>query len=213
MTEDLAALNALVDGYIHKDEELEVKAALYVLAAGARRDFPDAEHLVLDDSDQGSWLVVQGVMVKGEFVDVEDNDWDRSSNLYDNRTYVYNPYLVEEAHPNPSRRRGPYAVVIDRVLADRNTLLGIPPEVRLDFTQDDRGQLICPYEDCAALNNIVEIDRAERANESLDVVIENGVLVHVTWRDSKREFHHQGYQCSVCNREVTLPDNPTEDWT
>lgn len=212
--EDFTALNALVDSHVHHDEEAEVKAALYVLAAGARRDFPDAEHLVLDDSDQGSWLVVSGVMVAGEFVDVDSNDdWEpRASNLYDNRTHVYNPYLVEEAHLNPSRRRGPYSLVIDRVLAARNELLGIPPEITFDW-QDGQGRLKCPYEDCGAVDKIVVHDRADRISECSGVVIEDGVLVFVGWHTGQSDFHTQGHGCSVCSRDVTLPDNPQEDWT
>jgi hypothetical protein len=129
---DVPVLNSILDqlvGFAAAAEEHEVKLALLVIATGAREQFPDARYVSLNDSDQGDWLVVDGVMdaEAEEILDEDpDDDWAmRASNLYDNRTYVYEPYLTEKVG-NLKRRRGPYLLDINRVLADADKLMPPP---------------------------------------------------------------------------------------
>ena len=83
-------------------EELEVKIALKLMCLRALILWPNAVHIRLDDDDQGDWATTDGVL------DAAGNDltedlpygyWDDgneyASHLYDNRVYIWKPFLVE----------------------------------------------------------------------------------------------------------------------
>lgn len=208
MSETLADLNAHVDSLVggaSGTEEQEVQAALVVIATGARAQFPTAQYVFLDDSDQGDWLIVTGVD-EGDDEDSDDDWTQRASNLYDNRTYVYEPYLLNEVG-NLKRRRGPYLLVIDRVLADRDKLLGIPPSLLIVGDT-----VVCPNPECAAVNSLSVHDRADRDSVASDIWVENGEVKQVDYSRGDGDFQTQDYWCGKCGTQVTMPGNPHEEW-
>ncbi|WP_431928745.1 hypothetical protein [Nonomuraea jabiensis] len=63
------------------------------------------------------------------------------------------------------------------------------------------GKLVCPYRDCAAEDQIIEIDVATRTNE---LTIEGPGRIKVGLGDGR--FDHECYECAQCVRPVSLPD-------
>ncbi|GAB2918040.1 hypothetical protein ACFMQL_20140 [Nonomuraea fastidiosa] len=68
----------------------------------------------------------------------------------------------------------------------------------------ERGRLVCPYPDCGAPDQLIELDVATRANQlSLG---ENGQIVAYT---GDSQWESDGYQCGRCSRPVSLPNGAT----
>ncbi|MEU4576025.1 hypothetical protein [Nonomuraea sp. NPDC023979] len=61
--------------------------------------------------------------------------------------------------------------------------------------------LLCPYRDCGAANEIVELEVATRRNE-LEITA-NGTLTVLV---GNHRFVSDGYECGVCSRPVRIPD-------
>ncbi|GAA4946611.1 hypothetical protein HD597_006834 [Nonomuraea thailandensis] len=64
------------------------------------------------------------------------------------------------------------------------------------------GKLVCPWPNCRAVNNIVELDVASR--ENVLSLSENGVI---TAHLGDSSFESDGYECLACNRAVSIPDS------
>ncbi|WP_214317119.1 hypothetical protein [Nonomuraea sediminis] len=63
------------------------------------------------------------------------------------------------------------------------------------------GKLVCPFGDCGAADDIVELDVATRSNEM--TITEPGVI-SVSLGDGY--FEGDGFECQQCTRRVSLPD-------
>jgi hypothetical protein len=64
------------------------------------------------------------------------------------------------------------------------------------------GKLVCPYSDCGATDEIVELDVATRENE---LSISEDGLISAHLGDST--FESDGFECHQCLRRVSLPDS------
>ncbi|MEU1880903.1 hypothetical protein ABZ470_26650 [Streptosporangium sp. NPDC020072] len=73
---------------------------------------------------------------------------------------------------------------------------GNEPEVLIE-----NGTLVCPWLDCRATDNIVELDVASR--ENVLYLSENGVIAAHLGDSS---FENDGFECLTCNRAVSIPD-------
>ncbi len=78
---------------------------------------------------------------------------------------------------------------------------------------DADGELFleCPH--CHSVDNIIEVDRAERWNDG-EPTFEDGVLTYINWGRGDGDFHHERYQCGGCDTELLLPEgaDPEESW-
>jgi len=63
------------------------------------------------------------------------------------------------------------------------------------------GKLICPYGDCGAADDIVELDVASRENE-LSLSEDGTITAHL----GDHSFENDGFECRQCTRQVSLPD-------
>ncbi|MFD0659685.1 hypothetical protein [Thermocatellispora tengchongensis] len=63
------------------------------------------------------------------------------------------------------------------------------------------GKLICPYGDCGAADEIVELDVATREN-ALSISDDGKISAHL----GDSTFESDGFECSQCRRPVSMPD-------
>ncbi|MFG3438407.1 hypothetical protein ACGF0J_14280 [Nonomuraea sp. NPDC047897] len=63
------------------------------------------------------------------------------------------------------------------------------------------GKLVCPYPDCSATDQIIELDVATRDNE-LCVSEDGAIIAHL----GDYSFESDGFECQQCARRVSLPD-------
>lgn len=98
---------------------------------------------------------------------------------------------------------GAYSRIITRGDA-RGTIVSACCETKLPdepvvLVQD--GKLVCPYSDCSAVDQIIELDVATRANE-LSLGESGTIVAHV----GDYRWESDGFECSMCSRRVILPD-------
>ncbi|SDL75861.1 hypothetical protein SAMN05421874_128118 [Nonomuraea maritima] len=116
--------------------------------------------------------------------------------------------------PDVERRICPSCGTNSRIITrgdSRATIVSKCCEAPLSGTADDQddepavlvldGKLVCPYADCSATDEIVELDVATRSNEL--TIIRPGVI-SVALGDSC--FENDGFECEQCSRRVSLPD-------
>ncbi|MEV4472885.1 hypothetical protein [Nonomuraea sp. NPDC049504] len=94
------------------------------------------------------------------------------------------------------------------VLADReDTIVSACCEAVIPELNDgatilvEDGKLVCPYGDCGAADQILELDVATRSN---DLTISEPGVIKVSLGDGS--FERDGFECQQCMRSVSLPD-------
>lgn len=112
-----------LQSYWAADEEI-ARSSLRCLALAIRAEWPDAKHLMLDQSDQGDHAYLSSVTDEEDNELYQDSDWDDEwSSCLDNRTADawigpedpitgknVMPYIVSGGH---GERRGFYELVLD----------------------------------------------------------------------------------------------------
>ncbi|MEU7891773.1 hypothetical protein AB0B45_02785 [Nonomuraea sp. NPDC049152] len=62
------------------------------------------------------------------------------------------------------------------------------------------GKLVCPFGDCGAADQVIELDVATRENR-LSIDEEGTIVAHL----GDSEFEGDGFECQQCARSVSMP--------
>lgn len=122
--------NHQIAGYAEQEQRRQI-AALRVIAAHALTVAPQATHMLIESSDQGSYVSVPSFLTVGED-NVAESEWDayveehEDSDLTDAPSWLPwadGPHggwaqFVDEQHPFTSWNGGYYAVDLRRVVAE-----------------------------------------------------------------------------------------------
>ncbi|MFB4284800.1 hypothetical protein ACBJ59_56700 [Nonomuraea sp. MTCD27] len=90
----------------------------------------------------------------------------------------------------PSRAAEPDTFALEGVLLD--------PDEPNALVRD--GVMVCPYPDCEAADQIVELDVATRSNR-LEIVAPGEIAAGT----GDGTYVNDGFECEVCSRRVSLP--------
>ncbi|GLX06682.1 hypothetical protein [Microbispora sp. NBRC 16548] len=100
-------------------------------------------------------------------------------------------------------------IVLMELPDDKSSIVSACCEALIPHLNEDApvlivdGHLVCPYGDCGAVGEIVELDVATRDNE-LSIDPDQPGVIKASLGD--HSFEADGYECRKCTRSVTIPN-------